>query len=78
MSTCRSTLGGKVDLKIPPGSQSGTRLRLKGRGLPGKPPGDQYVVLEIVVPNAETDEARALYARMKREMEFDPRANLGG
>ena len=72
------TLGGKVDLKIPSGSQSGTKLRLKGRGLPGNPSGDQYVVLDIVIPKADTDNARALYARMKREMAFDPRANLGG
>lgn len=72
------TLGGQVDLKIPSGSQSGTKLRLKGRGLPGKPPGDQYVVLDIVIPEADTDKARALYAQMKREMAFDPRANLGG
>ena len=72
------TLGGKVDLKIPSGSQSGTKLRLKGRGLPGKPPGDQYVVLDIVIPEADTEKSRALYAQMKREMAFDPRANLGG
>ncbi len=72
------TLGGTVDLKIPPGSQSGTKLRLKGRGLPGKPPGDQYVVLEVVAPKADTPEARALYERMEREMAFDPRAKLGG
>ncbi len=72
------TLGGKVDLKIPSGSRSGTKLRLKGRGLPGNPPGDQYVVLDIVIPEADSDEARALYAQMKRRMAFDPRANLGG
>ena len=70
------TLGGKVDLKIPPGSQSGTKLRLKGRGLPGNPPGDQYVVLDIVTPKADTDTARTLYAQMKRELAFDPRAHL--
>ena len=72
------TLGGNVDLKIPPGSQTGTRLRLKGRGLPGKPVGDQYVGLEIRTPTADTGNARALYERMKREMAFDPRASLGG
>lgn len=72
------TLGGKVELKIPPGSRSGARMRLKGRGLPGTPPGDQFVVLEIVTPKAESEAARALYAQMKREMPFDPRADLGG
>jgi curved DNA-binding protein len=70
------TLGGRVELRIPAGSQSGTRLRLRGRGLPGNPPGDQYVVLEIVVPRADTDAAKALYERMERELPFDPRANL--
>ena len=71
------TLGGKVELRIPPGSQSGSKLRLKGRGLPGNPPGDQYVVLEVVAPKADSDAARTLYEKMKREMAFDPRANLG-
>ena len=71
------TLGGDVDLEVPPGSQTGTRLRLRGRGLPGAPAGDQYVVLEIRTPKAETVEAQALYERMKREMRFDPRAGLG-
>ena len=44
------TLGGRVQMNIPPGSQSGQRLRLKGRGLPGKVAGDQYLVLSIVTP----------------------------
>ena len=71
------TLGGDVELTIPPGSQTGTRLRLKGRGLPGTPAGDQYVVLEIRTPKVESEDARALYERMKREMAFNPRAGLG-
>ena len=71
------TLGGDVELKIPAGSATGSRLRLKGRGLPGTPAGDQYVEIEIQTPKAETDEARALYERMSREMAFDPRAGLG-
>jgi curved DNA-binding protein len=70
------TLGGNVGLKIPPGSQSGRKLRLKERGLPGDPPGDQYVALRIVVPRPETDEQRALYERMAREMPFNPRKDL--
>ncbi len=72
------TLGGPVTLKVPPGSQSGTKLRLKGRGLPGSPPGDAYVLLEIVVPAADTEEARRAYRRMAEELPFDPRAGLGG
>ncbi len=71
------TLGGTVDLKIPPGSRAGQQLRLKGRGLPGTPAGDQYVVLQIVLPPADTPAARALYESMRREMEFDPREQFG-
>jgi curved DNA-binding protein len=67
------TLGGNVKLKIPPNSQSGGRLRLKGRGLPGDPPGDQYVTLKVVLPPADTPTARALYERMATELAFDPR-----
>ncbi len=70
------TLGGRVDLKVPPGSQTGQQLRLKGRGLPGSPPGDQYVVLQVVTPRADTPQARALYERMQREMPFNPRLEL--
>ncbi|ADC61314.1 DnaJ C-terminal domain-containing protein [Allochromatium vinosum] len=71
------TLGGSVNLKIPPGSQSGRKLRLKGRGLPGTPPGDEIVQLEIVIPPAETETARDLYRRMAEQLPFDPRAQLG-
>jgi len=71
------TLAGQVELKIPPGSQSGKKLRLKGRGLPGKTTGDQYVVLRMVTPRADTPEARALYEKMARELPMQPRAELG-
>ena len=70
------TLGGWIDMKIPAGSRSGQRLRLKGRGLPGTRPGDQYVELSVVVPPAETREAKALYERMREEMPMNPRENL--
>ena len=71
------TLDGKVDLLLPAGSQTGRKLRLKGRGLPGDPPGDQYVVLQIVVPPADSEAVRAFYERMAREIPFDPRAGMG-
>lgn len=71
------TLGGTVELRIPPGSQTGRKLRLKGRGLPGNPPGDQYAVLKIVTPAAHTDAARAFYERMAQELPMNPRADLG-
>jgi curved DNA-binding protein len=70
------TLGGPVDLRIPAQSQSGSRLRLRGRGLKGEPPGDQYVVLKVVLPPADMPGARELYEKMRTELAFDPRADL--
>jgi curved DNA-binding protein len=67
------TLGGSVEMRIPPGSQSEKKLRLRGRGLPGDPPGDQVVQLKIVVPPADTPEAKAFYERMRDDLSFDPR-----
>lgn len=72
------TLGGAVEMRIPAGAQSGRKLRLRGRGLPGPTPGDQYVLLRVVLPPADTPQARALYEQMQREFAFDPRAGLGG
>jgi len=71
------TLGGKVDLKIPPNSQAGSKLRLKGRGLPGNPPGDQIVTLRIDTPPADSEKDREVYERMRREMPMNPRKHLG-
>ena len=71
------TLGGAVDLQIPAGSSSGKTLRLKGRGLPGKPPGDQYVELQVVVPPATDEKVRDLYESLERENHVNPRAKLG-
>lgn len=70
------TLGGKVDLKIPRGAKSGQKLRLRGRGLPGQPTGDQYVVLEIIAPEPRTAEDEALYRKMAEQMPLNPRAAL--
>ncbi len=71
------TLGGTVEMKIPAGSQTGRKLRLKGKGLPGKPAGDQYLVLQIMTPKAETEAQKELYKRMAEEMPFNPRSRLG-
>jgi curved DNA-binding protein len=71
------TPAGTVDLKIPAGSGSGRKLRLKGRGIPGKSPGDLYVVLKIALPPADTARAQDLYRRMQQELDFNPRAHLG-
>ena len=72
------TLGGKVGMTIPTGSRSGQKLRLRGRGLPGRPPGDQYVVLQIVTPPADSEAKRRLYEEMARKMPFDPRKGIKG
>ena len=68
---------GAVELKIPAGSQCGRKLRLKGKGIPGKTPGDLFVVLQVVLPKADTDRAKEIYETMKRELNFNPRAGLG-
>jgi curved DNA-binding protein len=68
---------GTVDLKIPPASHTGSKLRLKGRGIPASPPGDFYVVLQIALPPASDDKAKAAYAAMAAALPFNPRATLG-
>jgi len=70
------TLGGSVDMKLPTGARAGQKLRLRGRGLPGSPPGDQYVLLKIVLP-PDSPKSRQLFEQMKREVPFDARAGLG-
>ena len=71
------TPSGAVEMKIPAGSASGKKMRLKGRGIPGKTAGDFYVVLKISLPQADNDRARALYQQMKNELDFNPRQKLG-
>ena len=71
------TPGGMVDLKIPAGSSSGSKLRLKGRGIPGNPNGDIYVTLIIVLPAADTEQAKSLYKEMQNKLAFNPRASMG-
>ncbi len=67
------TLAGTVELTIPAGAQSGQRLRLRGRGFPGSPAGDQFVSIKLVNPPAASAAAKEAYERMKREFKFDPR-----
>jgi curved DNA-binding protein len=68
------TLGGTVELTVPAGAQSGQKLRLRGRGFPGTPGGDQIVSIKLVTPAALSAQARQAYERMKNEFNFDPRA----
>jgi curved DNA-binding protein len=71
------TPSGTVDLKIPAGSHAGSKLRLKGRGIPASPPGDFYVLLQIALPAANDDKAKAAYAALAAALPFNPRASLG-
>ena len=67
-----------VDLKIPPKSVAGGKLRLKGRGIPGTTPGDFYVVLQLVLPEADSETSQTFYAQMAEQFKsFNPRAKLG-
>jgi curved DNA-binding protein len=72
------TLGGTVELTIPAGAQSGQKLRLRGRGLPAgnsTSAGDQFVTVKIVAPPAQSAQAKEAYERMKKDFEFDARAD---
>ena len=69
------TLGGTVELTVPAGAQSGQKLRLRARGLPGNPAGDQMVTIKLVTPSAQSAAEKEAYERMKRDFKFDPRAD---
>lgn len=67
-----------VDLKIPPNSKSGGKLRLKGRGIPGTTPGDFYVVLQVVLPGVASDADKAAFITLSEHFKsFMPRSGLG-
>ena len=71
------TLGSKLNVKVPKGSSTGRKLRLKGKGLPGKHPGDQIVTLQITVPEEHSEKAEALYRELaEAEKNFNPRSKL--
>lgn len=70
------TLTGKISLTIPPNTQAGKKMRIKGKGLPGKTaPGDLYAVVKIVMPADSNEEAQTLWAKLAKSAEFDPRAD---
>lgn len=71
------TPSGAIMLKVPAGSANGRELRIRGRGIPAKEPGDLYAVLKIVWPPATDEKARKIYEEMAKELSFDPRAGLG-
>lgn len=68
---------GSVSLSIPQGSQSGRKMRLKGRGIPASPPGDMFVTLRVVLPEARSDSDRKVYEQMRTQLDFNPREGLG-
>ncbi len=71
------TPAGTMQVKIPANSQTGKKLRLKGRGIPAAPPGDLYLELSIVLPPADTPRARELYEAMAKDLPFNPRQQMG-
>jgi curved DNA-binding protein len=71
------TLGGAIEMTIPAKSQTGNKLRIKGRGLPGSTAGDQYVILKIMIPEPKNEASKTLYEEMAKQMPFNPREALG-
>ena len=70
--------GGAVEVTVPPNARSGLKLRLKGRGLGGKQPGDLYLLLEIALPPATADTTRKAYEQLAQaSASFNPRQHLG-
>jgi curved DNA-binding protein len=71
------TPGGTVEVSIPAGSANGRKLRLRGRGIPGDPPGDLYLVLDLVLPPADSEAAKEAYRKLQQDLPFNPRRHLG-
>ena len=69
---------GPVNLKIPPNSKNGDKLRLKKRGIPAKAPGDLIVILDIVLPQANSDKVKKAYQDFNDAADFNPRESIGG
>lgn len=68
------TLSGKISLTIPPDSQTGKRMRIKGKGLTSKTgSGDLYAILKIVIPEKTSEEAKPLWEQLANKTSFDPR-----
>ena len=77
-SVTAPTPEGQVQLTIPPGSAAGRQLRLNGRGIPGTPPGDLYVTLNIALPPADSEAAQEAYRAMAKAFDFNPREQTKG
>lgn len=77
-SVTAPTPAGPVQLSIPSASATGRKLRLKGKGIPGDPPGDLYAVLLIALPPADTEVTKDAYRAMQTAFDFNPRAAMEG
>lgn len=71
------TLAGKIHLVIPPNSQAGQRLRVKGKGLHGAPQGDMFAILTLVMPPTNSEESQIVWANLADTAHFDPRLKWG-
>jgi curved DNA-binding protein len=72
------TLEGEVAMKLPPGSKSGQKLRLAGKGLPkpGGDAGDLYAVISVALPGSLTERERELYEALRDASRFEPRRHF--
>ncbi len=68
---------GVIEMTVPENSSTGRKMRLKGRGIPGKQAGDFYVVIQIALPPANSSAAKAAYRDMEKALAFNPRSHLG-
>ena len=69
--------GGVVEVSVPVHARNGLKLRLRGRGLPGKTPGNLYLLVDIVLPPADTEAARAAYEQLAKALPLNPRRHFG-
>lgn len=65
--------GQKISMKIPAGTRGGSKMRVKGRGFPGNPPGDFYLNIQIVLPPADSEAVKAAYRALAQAAPFNPR-----
>jgi curved DNA-binding protein len=70
--------GSTLELKIPAGTATGRKMRLKEKGIPSKEAGDLYVVPNIVLPGADTDAQKEAYQSLEKAFDFNPRTHLTG
>ena len=70
--------GTTLELTVPTNTVAGRKMRLKGKGIPSKEPGDLYVLAMIVTPPADTDAQKEAYQAFEKAFEFNPRTHLKG